>query len=100
MPGWQIILIAVSAVLVAAAVTIVLALAAGQPTGRPVASGLTRSPGWIGGSAPHWENQIMTSGPSRQEKTMMMSREAQPLADDFGTSTPNANRHRPFTFEG
>ena len=31
---------------------------------------------------------------------MMMSREASRLADDFGTLVPNANRHRPFTFDG
>jgi hypothetical protein len=31
---------------------------------------------------------------------MMMSREASRLGDDFGTLMPNANRHRPFTFDG
>ena len=31
---------------------------------------------------------------------MMMSREASRLADDFGTLAPNANRRRPFRFDG
>jgi hypothetical protein len=39
-------------------------------------------------------------GPSRQEKTMMMSREASRLVGDFGTVAPNVNRHRPFRFDG
>ena len=30
----------------------------------------------------------------------MMSREASRLAGDFGTLVPNANRHRPFSFDG
>jgi hypothetical protein len=39
-------------------------------------------------------------GPSRQEKTMMMSRAASRLAGDFAILVPNANRHRPFSFDG
>ncbi len=31
---------------------------------------------------------------------MMMSREASRLAGDFATLVPNANRHRPFSFDG
>ena len=31
---------------------------------------------------------------------MMMSREAIRLAGDFDTLVPNANRHRPFRFDG
>jgi hypothetical protein len=43
-----------------------------------------------------WENQIMTA----EEKTMMMFREASRLAGDFDTFVPNANRYRPFRFDG
>jgi hypothetical protein len=39
-------------------------------------------------------------GPSRQEKTMMMSRAASRFAGGFDTLVPNANRHRPFGCDG